>query len=544
VGAHPLLLAATVLLAVVSSLAASSPGGSSASAQDAPSQSEEATPQEAVADQTPEPSPTEPTAPTIETSSPDSSADSEPTTPVEQPAITPTVEESPTPQATDTPIPTDVVEPTPTPEIVASDATGDTIALALTVDGEQGPLPLVDAHEATAGARQVYRHALKIGVSPNETVLGIAPTSSLVWPVELLDKNGTPLPDVDADGIREIPDLQPDQPVEFQLAVDVPADGPIGAADATTLALYLKTDDQPLRLDLVTDTTTIVPAANQPDATASPTTAPTPPPIEPATETPEAGSVDLTLLRERRRGDPGGTVDFDATVHNGDVGQVVNLTADPDADWSAKLLSTSGDPLSDSDGDGAPDTGYLEPGHRREIVLQVDVPDDALADSHGSVILATLSVGSGSVPASVSATVYVRDSTSVEVSGNGASFGVVGPDGRIDPAVDGVTSNADQLGATYTKNGAIDLTVTSNGDWSISCGVAGIANGGALGAARFEWRAGDDGVWTEFRPEGQSAICAQGGAGTTVIEIDLRMRVLWSDLPGDLGGNFIVILDG
>lgn len=71
--------------------------------------------------------------------------------------------------------------------------------------------------------------------------------------------------------------------------------------------------------------------------------------------------------------------------HDGTLPGTVELTlaAPPPAGWEVDLFHGDGvTPLVDTNGDGTPDTGPMQPGSQREIVVEVTVPaDPALADT-------------------------------------------------------------------------------------------------------------------------------------------------------------------
>lgn len=271
-------------------------------------------------------------------------------------------------------------------------------------------------------------------------------------------------------------------------------------------------------------------------ATSTPTTTPTP----------TAGPVTLTFEEREVAVDPGADARFVLTVENGDVAQTIDLATSSTNDWTialyqpvetvpdevaatvggvAALPMTDLEPLTDSDDDGRLDIGRLEPGEQCIIVITLTAPSDTLAGVED-----TLTVRVPGQPG-VRAVAIVNSVISVELEGS-AAFGSIDMLGTIDPSIPGLSSATDKTGATYVKPGAVLITVTSNAAWTLLCSQEG---GPEL--SNLSWRiAGTDG-WNRFATSEPGDICATGPTGTTVISLDLSMRVDAGDPAASLAGT-------
>lgn len=130
--------------------------------------------------------------------------------------------------------------------------------------------------------------------------------------------------------------------------------------------------------------------------------------------------------------------------------------------------------------------------------------------------------------AGFSYTLVVESVAALSVEG-GATFGTVNVLGDIDPTTSGVTSTADDNGATYTQAGAVTLIVSGlAGPWSISCGALASSSAGSASTSPYEWRLVGGG-WQAF-PNGDET-CISGDGPATVV-IDIRLRIEWGGEPG------------
>jgi hypothetical protein len=242
-----------------------------------------------------------------------------------------------------------------------------------------------------------------------------------------------------------------------------------------------------------------------------------------------------------RFADPGEIVRYEHLITAGTSG-VVDVVATSSAGWVVVLLGTdAAGPLSDHDGDGLPDTGPLPPGETRRIAVEVTVPVAALA---GTQDVTTLTVGLGGAGRAQVAT--ASDATTVNpvltltIESADVTFGRVTAAGEVAPAIQGVVGVADALGAYYVREGAVRVTVVSNGPWAGSCRANDdVANGGSILVAegRLEWRLAGTTSWTAFVPgvptaPYDGACFPHTETGATTFVYDLRLRVETGDAAG------------
>ena len=273
--------------------------------------------------------------------------------------------------------------------------------------------------------------------------------------------------------------------------------------------------------------------APEPSATETPTPSATSTPEPTATATPTEGPVELEFAKPALSADPGATARFELIVRNGNVPQTIDFATSSAAGWTVELLTVDeGDQslLADSDDDGRGDIGRVRASAEERIVVTVAVPADTLAGTED-----TLTVRVPGQPGE-RATLTVNPILIVDLAGS-ASFGAVNMLGQLDPSIPGLTSSEDAEGATYVRFGAIRITVTTNADWSLSCSLTGASPDLTERGSRLSWRLSGSEVWTPFTLGDEGPVCASGTAGTTVIELDLRMRVDLGDTAEQLAGT-------
>ena len=332
-------------------------------------------------------------------------------------------------------------------------------------------------------------------------------------------------------------------------------------------------DSRTVRADEVEPTATETIAAAQDDPTAAPTETatpeptatetpapeptatdvlPTPTPVQPtitATSTPEAptattqpsatatptdGPVELEFVESDVRADPGAKARFELIVRNGDVPQTIDLATSSTNDWTIQVfrLETDGMTarLTDSDGDDRVDLGRVGAGQELRAVITVAVPEETLAGTED-----TLTVRVPGRPGE-RATLTVNPVLLVDLSGS-ASFGTVNMLGTVDRSIPGLTSVPDSEGATYIRAKAVRIEVTSNAPWNLSCSLAGASTELTERGSGLAWRFSGTESWNQFARGEDGPICASGKAGTTVFELDLRMRVDLADTAETLRGT-------
>lgn len=142
---------------------------------------------------------------------------------------------------------------------------------------------------------------------------------------------------------------------------------------------------------------------------------------------------------------------------------------------------------------------------------------------------------------------------SLVVERTGAAFGDLSGTGEVDPAEAEVTSSVDESGAFYVREGAIRVTVTSDGPWSGSCHAG--ENGGSattlrVADGRLAWRLAGTEAWTAFGIDlsgsAAGACFPDRPLGTTTYVYDLRLRVERTDPPGTFAAaiTFVVTAEG
>jgi hypothetical protein len=133
-------------------------------------------------------------------------------------------------------------------------------------------------------------------------------------------------------------------------------------------------------------------------------------------------------------------------------------------------------------------------------------------------------------PASGSAIeIEKKKELSLSVRSNGADFGSVTPDGTINGGARGLTSSLVGDGADYVIPGAVTLKIKSDSDWTITCSIVDLGSWGGGSVGSLSWRVSGDVAW---QPIPAGGVILSGSAGTTTIELDLRLHVSWTDAPG------------
>jgi hypothetical protein len=347
-------------------------------------------------------------------------------------------------------------------------------------------------------------------------VLSLGPTSA--FPVHAVDEESTPEPTATSAAAEE------------PTATDVP---PEPTATETPVPPTATETPEPPTSTPVPPTATEQPAQptateRPPDPTATDTPKPTSTPSP--TATPSEGPVELSFSDDDIGVVSGESARYKLTVQNGSVPQTIDLATSSSNDWSIRLTASDGSTaLRDTDGDGRLDVGRVAAGESQLVVIYVDVPQDALADVRDTL---TVRVPGGE---GHRATTVVQGIVVMKIGGHGASFGTVNMLGLTDAEVPGLSSTADSSGATYVKSKAVRIMIKSNTDWTLSCGIIGstdlVTNSGLA------WRAAGSSTWNPFETGGTDQVCARGSAGTTVIEIDLRLRVDLTDTAERLTGT-------
>jgi hypothetical protein len=118
---------------------------------------------------------------------------------------------------------------------------------------------------------------------------------------------------------------------------------------------------------------------------------------------------------------------------------------------------------------------------------------------------------------------------SLTVRSKGADFGSVTPDGTINGGARGLTSSLVGDGADYVIPGAVTLKIKSDGDWTITCSIIDLGSWGGGSIGSLSWRVSGEEAW---QPIPAGGVILSGSAGTTTIELDLRLHVSWTDAPG------------
>ena len=325
-----------------------------------------------------------------------------------------------------------------------------------------------------------------------------------------------------------------DNVAEDPTATDVPPPSTSTEIPATATDIPPTTTQvPPTNTDIPSTATDVPPTATNipPTATDIPPTATAVPPSATATvaiptaTVPATGGLHLAFADLDVTANPGDTVTRSLTISNGAVAQAIVLEIHSQHDWPLTVTnSLTNTTLASPQHDGIYPLGNFAPDEAALITIALHIPADAApgADS------LTVSVPHRPEIASVQVITTIASPTpvpavSVEIAGTGASFGAINILGTIDPTIPNLTSTTDSTGAAYIKHGAIRVTVTSTTAWTLRCSLTG--SDGLVGDNGLTWRANPDAGWLAFGSESQPIVCATGQPGTTVVVIDLRLRV-------------------
>ncbi|MHB0870411.1 MAG: hypothetical protein ACYC5J_13315 [Chloroflexota bacterium] len=462
-------------------------------------------------------------------------------TPSPSPAGTPTL------QATPTATPTPLATPTATP-VLQSASQGAELAGAPAAGGSTAISP-DNAAGALPGATVSYTHTVT-HLGSSFDVKNVTAVSSLGWPIALFEADGTtPLSDHNSDGIPDTGRVNSGQSRSIVLKVTVPGGATTGLQDVTTVTASSGRNPTPANSASATDTTTVLatptPTPTIPGVTPPPTHTPTPTPT--GTPVPPSGTTDISP-DQAQVALPGATASYTHTVtHLGSSFDVKNVTATSSQGWQIGLFEADGTtPLTDHNSDGIPDTGRIDSGQSKSIVVKVTVPSGAAAALQE---VTTVTANSGRNPApsnsdTATDTTTVAAVLRLSLSTSNVTFGLVSPVGEVDPVVGGLTSSTDEQGAYYVKQGALRVEVSSNGPWNGSWQAA--ENRGSAASLRvadgdLEWRV-DGGEWTAFITANQSWPFANPASGSGSYSFDYRLRVLWADDPGGFDSAISVMV--
>ena len=317
-----------------------------------------------------------------------------------------------------------------------------------------------------------------------------------------------------------------------------------------------------------TDTPTPVPPTSTATDTPVPTSTPLPP-APTATTAPSRGPVSLDIVSDVASTAAGQPATYRVTVSNGTVAQAITLSITSEHDWPLALtngLTNQPVPASGNDSHRF-DLGAFAPNEAGLILIKVTPPDGTTAGTTDFLIITASSatnpkplhawttvLDSSDLPPTASATPdpsgtatpsptasATTTTSSLSIGGSGGSFGSVSALGRIDPNLSGISSETDADGATYIRTGAIVLTVQADGAWTVSCSLTGLDE--LAGQSPLMWRVSGTDAWHTFVADGPDTVCARGGAGTTVVSLDLALLVAISDTPTKLTGTIHISLN-
>lgn len=317
-----------------------------------------------------------------------------------------------------------------------------------------------------------------------------------------------------------------------------------------------------------TDTPTPMPPTST--ATDAPVPTNTPVPPDPtATPPPAAGPVALDIVSDVASTAAGQPATYRVTISNGTTAQAITLTILSEHDWPVALSNglTNQTIPPDPDDPHRFDLGAFVPDQAGLVLIQITPPDGIAS---GTTDFLIITATSASNPRPLHAWTTVLDSTdlppaatgtadsagtatpsptasattttsSLSIGGSGGSFGSVSALGRVDPTLTGITSETDAEGATYIRQSAVVLTIQADAPWTVSCALAGWDE--HAGQSPLMWRVSGSDTWHTFVADGPEAICARGSAGTTVVSLDLALRVAISDPPTKLTGTIHISLN-
>jgi hypothetical protein len=233
--------------------------------------------------------------------------------------------------------------------------------------------------------------------------------------------------------------------------------------------------------------------------------------------------------------DPGTEIAYAHTVTNtGSEPETAEIELISSAEWPVSAFAADGTtPLADTNGNGKADTGSLSPGRSIGIVVRVEVPAGAMRDQRDITIVSADPATPGGQGETARDTTTVNGVITVSLSRPVVLFGEISPTGSGAAAQMGVSSTADEAGAYYTINRAVQVTVSSNAPWAGN--VQAQENNGTASTIRIadgdlRWRDPGDGAWASFSSSPKDF--AGGSAGIRSYWHDYGISVLWDDEPG------------
>jgi hypothetical protein len=183
--------------------------------------------------------------------------------------------------------------------------------------------------------------------------------SNPLWNISLIDSSGSPLIDNDGDGLPDVGTLPPNgHETQLTLLVTPPPNTQEGDLDTTIITGYSSIDttikDSAIIITKIRKWVSIIVEPNSSDST-------------------EPGSQLIYHLYAKNRGN---ATDIPDLIIEGALNN-----------WLYTLLDSSGGELQDSDNDGIPDLGPLQPGDSSSFLLSVIPPLTALPGTGDTVIV-------------------------------------------------------------------------------------------------------------------------------------------------------------
>ncbi len=174
-----------------------------------------------------------------------------------------------------------------------------------------------------------------------------------------------------------------------------------------------------------------------------------------------SGELDLVVPNYEKEGQNSASVQYIITVSNTQNHEdTIDITATSNNDWNIDFLAIDGSTkLSDSDGDGFPDTGVLNPwDDTLDVVVEVKIPGNAQAYTQDE---ATVTFHS-SLPAGDTKSVVLK--SKVELSGN--IILETEPNSKTDDPGKEVTYLV-SVQNNYNYQAVIDLSASSSSNWEV-----------------------------------------------------------------------------